>query len=106
LDWRDYIESSMLSLFAFPQDKAKLSRIFHILEYAFEEFNIRYQFGMNNPDFPAPIRQRIFVLDMDAYHQGAITPAEIGAALDKYHGSIQDLFEQSITDGLRRVMHE
>lgn len=52
LDWNDYINNMLLSLFSFPEDKRRLSRIFHNLEFAFEEFNLRYQFGMNNPDFP------------------------------------------------------
>lgn len=106
LDWSDYINSSMLALLQFPKDKKQLSRMFHNLEFAFEDFNLRYQFGLNNPDYPAKIRQRIFLLDLDAYHQGPIEQNEIEASLNKYHDGIQDMFEMSITTGLRAMMNE
>ena len=105
LDWSAYIQQSLLSLIDFPPDKAALSRIFHNLEFSFDDFNFRYQFGIRNPDYPARIKNKAFVIDLDAYHQGNIERPEIPATLDKFHSCIQDFFERSITDSLRGTMN-
>lgn len=106
LEWNKYIIPQMLALLDFPMDKTYLSRLFHNLEFAFDDCNVRFQFGLHNPDFPAKIRQKVFLLDLDAYHQGAIDPAEIHGSLDNYHEHIQELFELSITDEFRKKMNE
>lgn len=105
-EWAEYINPKILGLFEFPKDKTTLSRIFHNLEFTFDDFNLRYQFGVHNPDFPARIRKKLFTLDLDAYNQGPIEPAEIAISLNKYHECIQDLFEMSITSALRGKMNE
>lgn len=106
LDWGEYIAPEMLALLDFPKDKTCLSRLFHSLEFAFDECNVRYQFGLHNPDYPARIRQKVFLLDLDAYRQGAIDPTEIEGSFGKYHERIQELFEMSIKDELRKKMDE
>ncbi|MGD9726888.1 MAG: TIGR04255 family protein [Nitrospiraceae bacterium] len=105
LEWARYINNKMLCLFSWTEDKAALTRLFHTLEFAYEDFNLRYQFGMQNPDFPAKIRQKIFTLDLDAYHQGPLEYSEIGSRCDAYHAQIQHYFEVTITDALREKMN-
>src|SRR5205823_1338147 len=51
LDWRQYFNPYLLSVFEFPHDKFAVSRAFNLLEFAFEDANLRYQFGMHNPDY-------------------------------------------------------
>lgn len=104
-DWGKYIAPQMLALLSFPKDKTCLSRMFHNLEFAFDECNVRYQFGLHNPDYPAKIRQKVFLLDLDAYYQGAIDPADMEVELANYHDRIQELFEMSITNELREKMN-
>jgi uncharacterized protein (TIGR04255 family) len=89
-------------MFTYQVTDAEPSRIFHNFEVVFSDlgFNMRFQFGLHNPDYPAPIRQRMFVLDFDAYCQGMIEPSDIPTVLDKYHAEIQRLFERSITTKL------
>ena len=53
---------------------------------------------MHNPDFPAPIKKKIFILDYDAYCSGILTKDEIFKNLPIFHAEIQRLFESSITD--------
>jgi uncharacterized protein (TIGR04255 family) len=106
LDWKDYVSSDLLALFSYNVEGAKPSRIFHTLEVAFPNFNIRFQFGMHNPDYPAPIRRRSFILDYDAYFKGLLEIKDIPHCLDSYHCEIQTIFERSITDQLRRMMNE
>jgi uncharacterized protein (TIGR04255 family) len=104
LDWRRYINDKLLGLFSYAIQDAEPARIFHNFEAVFPNFNLRFQFGVHNPDYPAPIRRRLFILDYDAYFKGLLEPREISLYLDAYHHAIQALFEQSITDQLRGVM--
>ena len=58
LDWSKYINKNLLHHFKFGTDSASLSRVFHNLEYNFNDFNLRFQFGMHNPDYPAKIAKK------------------------------------------------
>lgn len=106
-DWSAYIAPQLLSLFEFPAeaDRPALSRVFHNLELSLDALNLVYRLGMPNPDYPARIRQKVFVLDLDAYTQSLVNIPDVGRLLDDFHGAIQRYFEQSITDNLRRVMN-
>jgi uncharacterized protein (TIGR04255 family) len=104
LDWGRYVNDRLLGLFSYSVQDAEPARIFHNFEAVFRNFNLRFQFGLHNPDYPAPIRRRLFILDYDAYFNGLLEPREISSSLDVYHDAIQALFEQSITDQLREVM--
>ncbi len=106
-DWSAYIAPELLSLFRFPSDvdQAALSRILHNLELSYDTFNLRCRFGMHNPDYPARIKRKIFILDLDSYVQSVVEVKEISRLLDEFHSTIQRYFEQSITDNLRRIMN-
>lgn len=106
LDWQDYVSKDLLSLFSYTIEEATPSRIFHSFEVVFDDFNLRFQFGVHNPDYPAPVRRRAFILDYDAYFKGLLEPKDIPECLNKYHDAIQKLFERNITDKLREVMNE
>jgi uncharacterized protein (TIGR04255 family) len=106
LDWGEYINNDLLGLFDFDIPDSRKVRVFHNLEYKYADFNIRFQFGMHNPDYPAVIRQKIFILDYDAYYKGAFEAVEIAEKLDAFHYVIQYSFERSITDRLREILNE
>lgn len=106
LEWHEYITDDLLGMFSFGLENAKASRIFHNLEFLFDGFNLRFQFGIFNPDYPAPIRRRVFILDYDAYYKGLLEAPDITKALDSYHFQIQTLFERNITDTTRRKLNE
>jgi len=107
LQWEDYISKELLGMFSFRAEGAEVARIFHNLElvYGASDFNLRFQFGMHNPDYPAPIRQRVFVLDFDAYCEGLLETQIVPTLLDKYHVAIQSLFERSITEKTRNELN-
>jgi uncharacterized protein (TIGR04255 family) len=94
-------------MFEFPPevDRPALSRVFHNLELSLDAFNLVYRLGMHNPDYPARIRQKVFVLDLDAYTQSLVNIKDVAHLLDDFHGAIQRYFERSITDNFRRVMN-
>lgn len=105
LSWEDYLNERMLCLFQFYQEPGFLARVFHNIELNFGDFNLRYQFGMHNPDYPAPIKKKGFILDLDAYCQSPQDYSDITANLDVFHSRIQELFEMSITDNLREILN-
>ena len=104
LDWEPYINAKMLGFLEFYPN-ATTTRAIGLLEFSYDGFNVRVQFGMHNPDYPAPMRKKIFVLDLDAYHAGPLEGNEIASNLQQFHLRIQELFELSITDKLREKMN-
>lgn len=107
LNWSTFINGELLGLFSFKSEDAEFNRIFHTLEYVIkEEFNLRFQFGLHNPDYPATIRRRLFTLDYDAYYKGLLEPGDVETSLDSFHQVIQAMFEGSITENLREKMNE
>jgi len=95
----------LLALLEFHAEKKVVSRAFGNLEFNFQDFNLRFQFGMPNPDYPATIKKRHFILDFDAYFRGFQIPQEVPTNLDRYHAQIQALFEASITDKMREILN-
>jgi uncharacterized protein (TIGR04255 family) len=65
---------------------------------------LTFKYGMHNPDFPAPIRKKIFVLDYDAYYQGLQEMSDILRNTAEFHDRIEKLFESSISPKLRAIM--
>jgi uncharacterized protein (TIGR04255 family) len=105
-DWSAYIHADLLGLFKFvSEERANVSRIFHNIEFTYDDAQLRFQFGMHNPEYPAPIRRRIFVLDFDAFSQGLLEQNEIESRLGRFHSLIQQVFERSILDGLRQHLN-
>jgi len=102
--WNAYLNRNLLSILNIPADKAKIARAFNNLDLNLGDFTLRFQYGMHNPDYPAPIRKKIFVLDYDAYTTGLLTKEEIHQTLPILHDEIEQLFEKSITDKLRGIM--
>ncbi len=105
LVWKKYINGNLLKNIDF-REKEFLSRAFCILEYNFDEYSIKYQLGIANPDYPAIIRRKEFVLDLDAYSIGTLDWNDTSSFLDKAHIKIQDFFENSITSSTRKLMKQ
>lgn len=104
LRWSKYIDPRLLGLFDRFPDPNELARLMHVVELKRDDLNIKFQFGMPNPDFPSTIRRRLFVLDLDGYAQGPQGLDELKAHIESAHSHIQELFESSITDDLREAM--
>lgn len=103
-DWSEYINEALLCQHSFCEDLRHVSRLFHIIEINGDDHQLRFQFGIHNPDHPAPVRDRAFTLDYDAYTARLIRFGECIGLLDRLHESIQGLFEMSIRDALRDKM--
>lgn len=104
-NWSPYLNKKLLTIFNVADDVSKISRAFNVLELNYGDMNLTFQYGMHNPDWPAVIRRKLFVLDFDAYFQGLIqSKEEVSAYLIRFHDKIQELFESSITAKLRGLM--
>jgi len=106
LAWDSYINEKILGIIDFHESKEYLSRAFHILVYNFDGQSLKCQFGIVNPDYPAVIKRKQFILDLDSFYHGAFDLTETLNNLDKSHERIQEFFEKSITDETRTLMKQ
>lgn len=106
LNWSKYINANLLNGFKFADDRKFISRAFNNLELKYDDMNIKFQYGMHNPDYPSPIKKKIFTLDYDVYYMGECDKSNVMGAINKYHDKIISLFESSIKDGLRDKLNE
>ncbi|CAG1005987.1 hypothetical protein MTYP_03313 [Methylophilaceae bacterium] len=104
LAWADYVNEDMLGIIDMHKDVNALTRAFHIVEFNFEGQRVKFQFGIANPDYPAPIKRKQFVLDIDSFFSGALTQDEVAHCVEAAHEKIQALFEESITERTRALM--
>ncbi len=102
--WDKYLSKFLLSFLKIPEKSDELLRGFHILDIRRADFTLDFKYGLFNPDFPAPIKKRQFILDYDAFYNGLLDPKNIPSYLDAFHRAIYDLFEKCITNDLRKIM--
>jgi uncharacterized protein (TIGR04255 family) len=103
-DWSKYIDGRLLNNLTFPEDQSKICRAFSNLELNYGDLIVKFQYGMFNSDYPAPIRKKAFILDYDAYFHGPQDLEEIKSNLEKFHAKIKEMYERSISDELRKLM--
>lgn len=107
LNWEKYLDNNLLSLFsvAKDEDRGKIARGMNNLILNYGDMILNFKYGMYNPDMPAPIRKKIFVLDYDVYYEDLQDFSEIKDNLIRFHDLIEESFESHIKEELRRVMH-
>ena len=98
------MDRKLLAIFSFPDDPKTISRAFHNLVLNYGDMSVRFQYGMHNPDFPVPIRKKVFILDYDAYYEGPQSFEDVKLNIDKFHERVESLFEASISNKLRDLM--
>lgn len=104
-DWNNYLNDDLLALFKVADDENKIARYLNNIILNFEDFILNFRYGMHNPDFPTPIRKKIFVLDYDAHVTTLQDMTDIEQNLVMFHDKIIEFFESHIKDDLRTIMH-
>lgn len=105
-NWESYINEGLISCISFSNLNKSISRAMSNMEYNFENYKLRFQYGIFNPDYPAKVKRKQFILDYDCYNDGLYENTNvITTFLDESHEKIKELFEESITDGLRDEMN-
>lgn len=106
LEWALYVEEKLLSIFDIYADKSKIARGFSNLVINYGDMMLSFNYGMHNPDMPAPIKRQIFILDYDAYYEGFLELNDLETNLVKFHNEIEKMFETNIKPDLRLIMNE
>lgn len=104
LNWEGLINPSLLAIFRLPQETDAVCRAFHNLTVRFDDSMLTLQYGMHNPDFPAVIKRKVFVIDIDASYRGALSVEDVRRNADEFHDRIEAAFEDVILDDLREMM--
>jgi uncharacterized protein (TIGR04255 family) len=105
-NWTTYLSPNLLVGFDLADDPKTISRAFNVLEFNYgDDMSMRFQFGMPNPEYPAPISRKFFVLDWDAYCDNMDLPKDaVKSYLERFHEKINRSFEEVIMQPLREKM--
>lgn len=101
-NWNGIIEENLINKFSIDESDINPVKLMTILIYKKDDCLLQFQYGMPNPDFPALIKKRFFVLDYDAFFEGILPFKDIDEYVDKLHGFIQIIFEKSVTDNFKK----
>ena len=99
------ISSTICSLEKDVSSNIALVRSMHLSEYAINSMKLNFRYGMYNPDYPNPLKKNDFALDYDCFSEEPTESIEdVLQYINNGHQAIQNLFENAITDSLRKVM--
>lgn len=104
-DWSNYLVEELIASFSLG-DPGNLTRSFHIIERDHGEFRSKLQYGMINPDYPAKIKKKSFIIDTDHVNSDLLTVGEVQQALPVLHDAAKAVFESLIKDDLRDFMNK
>jgi len=107
LDWRRWIAAKLLAPLAVPsaKDRQAICRAMQNLELNCDGVRLRFQYGIPNPDYPSPVRQKQFVFDTDVFCEGLLEPSDMEPKLNKFHEIADQYFEDHITAEMRRHLN-
>lgn len=106
-DWKDYFKPELVSGIQFAHKrKVRMMRSLNQLELKYEREDLRFVFGVFNPDYPNENTRKEFIMDIDCYSRFPLEPGnDIHTAIERYNEHVQDVFENSITDSLRDFLN-
>jgi uncharacterized protein (TIGR04255 family) len=110
LEWSKYISKEYLvTTETLPPETERqyLSRAFNRMEYTYpDEMQIIINYGIHNPNYPAPIRLRQYILDTDVQSLGIFESKDLKEKIETYQSKANEIFESAITDEVRGIMNE
>lgn len=102
--WEKYLKPELCSIFKVADDRKTIARAFHVLEFNYGDDFLKFQYGMHNPDYPAPIKRKLYLLDFDMSASKLMDKHECIDSLGRFHDKLNSSFEEVITDELRVLM--
>jgi len=102
--WEEYLKPSLLGGFSIFPGMEDLARALSVVQLQRQGYNIRFQYGMPNPDFPARIVRKLFILDTDVFSNNILDRSEVLSNLRTFHDECIRVFESVITEKLRERM--
>lgn len=105
LEWKGIIREELITAVLAPAVAGgRLLRSMHQIVELHGEDQVLFNYGIFNPDFPAPVVQRFFILDIDCSRSGVIQKTEAIDCVNMLNNHAGNAFESSIGDELRTVM--
>lgn len=107
LNWDNYINDYLLGALKFATYiKKGASRAMGQIELKEENSNINFNYGMWNSNYPNEINEKIFILDFDGYSKFPldVNTMNLSDILKEYNKKIEELFESSIEEDLRKIL--
>jgi uncharacterized protein (TIGR04255 family) len=101
--WEGIIDQKLLNSDIYEKYE-KISRFMHNLSFKKDEFNIIFQFGQFNSEYPNPIARKEFVLGYDCNLDEPTYLIDVAELTEKMNNTIYELFEESIGNNLRKTM--
>lgn len=105
LDWDELLAPHLVAATkAGIPNNASLVRSMHQLHVRQNNLSLLLHYGIFNPEYPAAVSRREFVLDIDS-HRSELTPNnEVLAIIADLNETCETTFEACILDGLRAQM--
>jgi uncharacterized protein (TIGR04255 family) len=104
LDWSGFIDERLLQPVNFIESSNEISRAMGTIELNKTEYNLRFNYGWFNSEYPNPIVKKEFVLDYDCYSTNMIEVKDLIDNIGAYHETIRSLFKKSIGPKLIQLM--
>jgi len=104
LQWSGIVNPKLSSMLGFVKDSNRISRAIGNMEFNFDGIGLRLQYGVLNPDYPAVVKRKEFVLDMDAFSPGLASFGQMMDQLRALHEHVETVFENAIGGKLRKAM--
>ena len=101
--WVGYLDPSLVEHLKFEHGKV-LTQDSHSLQLDSGEIHINFKYGVHNPDYPGPSRQRQFTLDIDCYIRDDIELDDVAKRLKDLNEEATDVFERSVGESWRELM--
>lgn len=105
LDWKGFLVDPLIAHLQF-QHGGKWLQDKHEIRLKTDVGHVTLRYGVHNPNSPAPIQDRQFMLDIDCYIRDDLEPGEVLAKLCDLNADAVDMFERSIGESWRSMMRE
>jgi len=106
-DWTELIKEPLICSLNFINDRSELSRHVGVMELNKSDYDVRFQYGWFNSEYPNPIAKKEFLLDYDCYSKNESDISSIIGQIHILHEEIKNLFEQSTyIENLQRMGDE
>ena len=105
---QEYINKSLLNNVIFElEDNEGVSQLFSRLDLSKDDYQLTFQYGFFNPEYPDTAAKKDFILDYDCKLtkiDSVNSKFEVEEELKKMNKIIYDKFKYSTTDKLKELM--
>ena len=105
-NWENWINPNLFKSLEFVSEKKTLARYMGVIAYNYDDFLMKFQYGMYNSEFPNPISKREFVLDYDCYTKEPHDFNETFTLLDHMHELVKEKFNYSVGSEIKKIIEE